>query len=120
MSISSKPRTNARARWYSGSSPAVLHPVLPPQLLDDELRIQAHRQPPDAALACGLQTKQQPGPFGDVVGRDPEVLVNLLDRLPVGVQQNGCTGSRTGIAAGTTVGEECRIHSEPGFGDGKA
>ena len=98
----------------------VLDPVLSAQLLDDEFGIQAHRQAPDAALASGLQTKQQPGPFGDVVGCNPEVLVNLLDRLPVGVEQNGCTGRRTGIAAGATVGEECRIHSEPGFGDGKA
>ena len=68
----------------------VLDAVLSAQLLDDELRIQAHRQAGGCrarAAACKPSTSAVHS--ATLLVAMPEVLADLLDHLPVGVEQDG-------------------------------
>ena len=77
----------------------VLDAIFAEQLLDDELGVEANGQTADSALFRGLQTEQQRGPFRDVVRGDAQVGVDLLDRLPGRVDQDGGARRRARIAA---------------------
>ena len=114
MSTSSKSRSSLRARAYSGCRPACLTRYSPPQLLDDQLRIQPNAEPPDAALGGRFEPEHERGPLGNVIRRNAKVSADLLDELAAGIEQHRRARGGPGIPARAAVGKKRRLHFQRG------
>jgi len=103
----------AQRRGLAGQRPQafVLHLPAPGHLLDDELRVHAHRDRRGAELGRRLKSGDQPAVLGDVVRRAPERFAPLgQDLTGGGVEYHRAVARRPGIAARTTVRLDNDVH----------
>ena len=90
---------------------AVLHAVLTPHLLHEELRVGDHLELVDADLDCSLEARDERRVLGDVVRRDPDRLTTGVEDRPVLRLQDERVRRRSGVAPRSSVREELRLHA---------